>query len=306
MLTTACIGLLLVLLCAIAPPPTVAAAAEPCTRSLAVGSHVLTLDVGGVTRTAIVHLPDRLAPGTAVPLVLVLHGAGQQGALFETDTGFSSIADAKGFIAVYPDALPRSAAQQRPFWNINDTDPAQPDDVAFLRQLIDVVTAQGCVDATRVYATGMSNGASMTSRIGCELADRLAAIAPISGGYGSQPSCVPSRPVSVLEIHGTLDGTVPYHGKAGGFGAVRPYLDRWAGWDGCQPRPAGRLVAPRTLRLTWNGCARGTAVAHLRIEGGTHQVPGGAPPEPGPASPFSAPLLIWHFFASHRAAAPAS
>jgi polyhydroxybutyrate depolymerase len=273
-----------------------ARAAGSCPRSLPAGSSQVVVSSGGVDRTAIVHVPAAL-PATPVPLVLILHGAGQQGAYFEGDTGFSTIADAEGFVAVYPDALPGVGG--RPFWNMSDADPGRPDDVEFMRRLIATVQGGACTDPARVFATGMSNGGSMTSRLGCELSDRIAAIAPISGGYGSQPACTPVHPVSVLEIHGTLDRTVPYLGKANGYGAVRPYLDRWAAWDGCARSPSGRLLAPRTLQLLWHGCAAGTAVAHLRIGGGGHQVPGGAPPEGGPASPLSAPLMIWRFFATH-------
>jgi polyhydroxybutyrate depolymerase len=273
-----------------------ARAAQACERALPVGSAPITIRSGGLDRTAIVHVPAGL-PAAPVALVLVLHGAGQQGADFEADTGFSTIADAERFVAVYPDARP--GAGGRPFWNINDRETAAADDVGFLRDLLATVAAQACTDPARVFATGMSNGGSMTARIGCELSDELAAIAPISGGYGSQPACTPIHPVSVLEVHGTLDGVVPYAGKAGGSGAVMPYLDRWAAWDACRTRPSSHLVAPRVMRLDWRGCAVGTAVSHLRIGGGVHQVPGGSPPEPGPASPLSAPLLIWRFFATH-------
>jgi polyhydroxybutyrate depolymerase len=273
-----------------------ARAAQACGRTLPAGSAPIAIRSGGLDRTAIVHVPGTL-PAGPVPLVLVLHGAGQQGALFESDTGFSTIADAEGFVAVYPDARP--GVDGKPFWNMNDRVVGAADDVGFLRDLLATVAAQACTDPARVFATGMSNGGSMTARIGCELSDRLAAIAPISGGYGSQPACTPVHPVSVLEIHGTLDGVVPYAGKADGSGAVRPYLDHWAAWDACPTKPWGHLIAPRVLRLDWRRCAAGTAVSHLRIGGGVHQVPGGSPPEPGPASPVSAPLLIWRFFATH-------
>ena len=123
-------------------------------------------------------------------------------------------------MAVYPDALPGVGG--RPFWNMSDADPGRPDDVEFMRRLIATVQDGACTDPARVFATGMSNGGSITpSRLGCELSDRIAAIAPISGAYGSQPACTPVRPVSVMEVHGTLDHTVPYLGKANGYGAVR-------------------------------------------------------------------------------------
>ena len=275
------------------------AAAAGCRSTLAPGDQTLTLTSGGLQRTALVHVPSQPHVGL-LPVVVALHGAAQDGAFFAAYTGFSAIADAEGFIAVYPNALPSAAFRDRPFWTISGADPRAPGDVGFISDLLDTLQRTACTDPSRVFATGVSNGASMTARLGCELSDRFAAIAPVSGGYGAQPPCTPKRPVSVLEIHGLLDPIVPYAGLApAAAGAVRPYVGRWLAWDGCTGTPVGRVVAPRVLRLEWNACRASTAVWHLRISGGGHQLPGGDPPDSGPAATFSAPWLIWDFFRAH-------
>ena len=292
-------AVLAVLVAAPGAGASVTAPTAACQRTLAPGDQAITLTSGGLTRTALVHVPPH-APDRPLPLVLALHGAAQNGAFFAGYTGFSTIADAEGFIAAYPDALPAASFGNRPFWNISDSDPHAPNDVAFISDLLDALQRTACTDPQRVFATGVSNGAGMAARLGCELSDRVAAIAPVSGGYGAQPACTPHRPVSVLEIHGLLDPIVPYGGRTpAAAGAVRPYLGRWLAWDGCAGNPAGRVIAPRVLRLEWNGCRAGTAVWHLRISGGGHQLPGGDPPDSGPAATFSAPWLIWDFFRSH-------
>ena len=82
--------------------------------------------------------------------------------------------------------------------------------------------------ARSIYVTGVSNGGGMAARAACELADRLAAAAPVAGGYGTLPACRPSRPLPVLEVHGTGDGVVPYAGKGPRrSGSVAGWLGMW-------------------------------------------------------------------------------
>jgi polyhydroxybutyrate depolymerase len=265
----------------------------PCAQAPAAGGDSpITLTSGGHQRTAVLYTPPGAQQGQALPLVIALHGALQSAAFFEPYTGFSQIGAAEGFAVVYPNALGG-------YWTINDHDPTAPDDVQFISQLLDVVEAQDCIDPTRIYATGVSNGGGMTARLGCELSSRIAAIAPVAGGYGSLPPCEPTQPVSVLEVHGTDDGVVPY---ANAPGAIVPYVDAWARRDGCRGAYVVRRVAPQVLGYTWSRCADGAAVSHLEVFGGAHQIPGALPPDVGPNSSFSAPWAIWEFFSRHRLA----
>jgi polyhydroxybutyrate depolymerase len=267
-----------------------------CAQPPAPGDAALTLTSGGLDRTAILHVPTG-AGASPLPLLIGLHGAG--GSFFERDTGFSTIADDEGFYAVYPDAL---RADGRGTWNINDHRPDAPNDVEFISDLIDQVERTACVDPARVYVAGISNGGGMAARLACQLSGRIAGIASVAGGYSSLPPCEPANPVSVIEIHGTSDGTVPYAGPSAGTGAVQPWVATWARRDGCRSGPQRSRVAPRVLRLRWSGCLGGTAVEHLEVMGGTHQYPGGLPPDPGPSSSISSSWEIWSFLRSHRLA----
>jgi polyhydroxybutyrate depolymerase len=273
--------------------------AAGCAASTTAGSSTVTVMSSGLLRSAVVHVPASAA-GRRLPLLLALHGAAQNGSFFEGYTGFSTLADAQHFIAVYPNALKSPFFGNRPFWTIDNAHPSEPNDVQFIADLLTQLESTLCVDTNRVFATGVSNGGGMTARLGCELSDRIAAIAPVAGGYQTLPPCSPSRPVSVLEVHGTSDSTVPYNGAKGtGAGAVMPYVQAWAKVDGCRPAPAASTPAPRVVRLDYGGCADGTAVAHLRIVGGGHQLPGALPPDRGQAASIDAPLEIWRFFRTH-------
>jgi polyhydroxybutyrate depolymerase len=255
------------------------AAASPCGAGEHTGRYSLTLQSGGITRYALVNVPPGVPVNRALPLVLVLHGAGGTGRGMESGTGFSAVADRYGFVAVYPSAPWK-------MWNITAST-QKPDDVAFIRQLLDTVESQVCVDPSRVYATGVSNGGGMVALLGCAMSDRLAAIAPVAGNYAPLPPCAPDRPVSMLEIHGTADRSVPYR-------VVPGWVGTWLRLDGCPLAMRTSTPRPRTMRYDAGPCSEGAVVSNLEDFGGPHEWP------------VTANADVWRFFAPLRRAAGAS
>jgi len=275
---------------------TASSASPGCARpARGPGDLRVRIVVDGAVRTALLHVP-RAALGQPAPLVVAFHGTGGSGPFMAGYAGLSRVADRAGFIVAYPSA---DAEQER--WTAERPPrPGAPDDVAFTRRLLDALLDGHCVDPTRVSAVGVSNGGSFVARLGCELSERLAAIAIVAGGFGEGSSCRPARAVSVLEVHGTDDPVVPYRGREDGEGSVTRWLAGWVQRDGCAPAGRRRMVAPRVQRTDWVGCRAGTSVAHLRIAGGRHQWPGATPPDPGPVSTISAAREVWRFLASRR------
>lgn len=269
-----------------------ASAAAGCASTLVPGSHPVGVVVGGQRRFALVHVPRRFPAGRRLALVLALPGYGGSGPRMEPYSGFSPLADEDGFVVAYPS--PQGLA-----WN-STAARGRPDDVSFLGALITDLERTMCVDAERVYATGVSNGGGMVALAGCELSSRITAIAPVAGGYDGQPRCRPAHPLSVLEIHGTADPVVPYFGRTlrPTQDGVPPFVNAWVQRDGCSPRASTHALAPRTTVLAWGRCRGGTRVEHIRIRGGRHQWPGANPPDPGPPSTFCAACAIWSFFSS--------
>ncbi|MEA2479421.1 MAG: polyhydroxybutyrate depolymerase [Thermoleophilaceae bacterium] len=258
------------------------------------GNYVQHVESGGLQRTAVVHVPSKIA-GRPAPLLLGFHGSGGTGAFMQRYSGLSTVAGTAGFAAVYPSAA-------GPRWNLElSEDPTRPDDVLFVRRLIDTLGGRICFDKKRVYAAGVSNGGGMVALLGCKLSSRIAAIAAVAGGYGDLPACAPDRPVSVLEIHGTADQVVPYDGRDG-RGAAQVFAAEWAARDECPSDPVRHRVATHTLRYDWAPCASGTSVAHIALIGGEHAWPGATPPDPGPPAAIAAAPVIWAFLAPHRLA----
>jgi polyhydroxybutyrate depolymerase len=162
----------------------------------------------------------------------------------------------------------------------------------------------------------MSNGAIMSHRLACDLAGRIAAIGPVAGTIMRSP-CTPSRPVPVMEIHGSDDKNVPWEGGMGCGVASVPFTsvpDTIAGWltrNGCTTAPPSLLVAQGDGRCEIQGaCAAGAEVVLCTVQGGGHAWPGGGPREVvSPAcqqagagaqsTTFVASEQLWNFFRSH-------
>ena len=204
--------------------PVAKAAASGCDADMRPGLNHITVMSGGHEQRIDLLLPASFEPGKRVPLVIGLHPSSGNGAGFDQDTRLSEAANTKGFAVMLPDGgikLPRADGGDGHYWNI----PGVPliggaavprgtrDDVRFIADAIDHVVKRNCVDARRIYVTGMSGGARMSSMIGCRLADRVAAVAPIAGlraGRATGPEfaepdggdCRPSRPLAVLAVHG--------------------------------------------------------------------------------------------------------
>jgi polyhydroxybutyrate depolymerase len=164
------------------------------------------------------------------------------------------------------------------------------DDVGYVRAVVADLGTHIAVDAKRVFASGFSNGAAMSQRLGCEAADLVAAIAPASGeNQFALAGCAPSRPVAVLDLHGTLDKCWPYAGGNGGciepdlYVSVDTTLAGWASRNGCNATPTLTPLAPlagvndgtSVVRHDYAGCVAGGALAHLEVVGNGHYWPGG-------------------------------
>ncbi|RMH39982.1 MAG: hypothetical protein D6689_15130 [Deltaproteobacteria bacterium] len=230
------------------------------------GDDVWTIDTADGPRTARVHVPPGYDPRARTPVVLNFHGYTSTAQQQEWFSGLPAKADAAGFIAVHPQGVGNS-------WNggvgcCGDALAMDIDDVGFVRALIDELEARLCVDPHRIYATGMSNGGYLSHRLGCDLSDRIAAIAPVAG-LQTSPGCAPSRPVSVIHFHGTADTLVPYD-------QVAATIAGWVDRNGCAGTSTVTYANGDSTCETWSGCDQGVEVVLCTVDGGGHTWPGGA------------------------------
>lgn len=243
---------------------------------------------GGMTRTYVYRLPASLDPAKKPwPMVIALHGRMGTGAQQETLTHFSTIADREGFIVVYPDGIEKSWADGRPG---SPAEEAGTDDVGFISDLIDELVKDEGADPNRVFVTGMSNGAMMSYRLGCDLSNKVAAIGPVAGLLytGLADNCAPSRPISALIVAGTDDPLMPYAGgqvgsdTGGDVLSAQQTREKWAALNGCPTEPVKTTEPDKDpndgttiTKEAHSPCSADTEVLLYTIDQGGHTWPGG-------------------------------
>jgi polyhydroxybutyrate depolymerase len=275
------------------------------------GDHTRTVNVEDAARSYIAHVPPSYRPTHATPVVLNFHGGGGQARIQEQLSRMNVQADVAGFIVVYPEGTPALVGKLQTF-NAGSccgrAERKNVDDIAFTSTILDDLGKDLCVDRDRVYATGISNGAMMAYRLACELADRIAAIAPVAGTLGVE-NCSPSRPVSVLHFHGTADESVPYRGGFShkpltrnlAFRSVASSIGFFVGRNGCSTVPAVIYQKGDAKCFRYHPCSDQTEVRLCNIEGGGHTWPGGAPYLRGGKTSYDidANEEMFKFFALH-------
>ena len=304
--------------------------------SLEPGDYYQHIFAGGRVRTYRLHIPSSYSDGNPMPLVIVLHGSGIGANSLSTKAycDMDEKADEEGFITVYPNGeiLRLSSYLKLPIaylWDLyalirisrewNRWDDNDIDDVDFIRTLMNHLETNLNVDPSRIYVMGISGGAMMTYRLGAELSDRIAAIAPIAGSIGGLgfvperndsliPYIIPNpiSPLPVITFHGLQDESVPY---AGGWKqvfdwgsndlwvyivSVNESVSFWVEHNNCDPIPqvetseSGRMI----IKTYMNGTDNSEFVLVTYVEG-NHEWFKSPPHE------MSVNDLVWDFFEQH-------
>jgi polyhydroxybutyrate depolymerase len=277
------------------------------------------VEVGGAERQVREFLPASYGT-TPAPVVIQLHGylSGAEGQI--AMSAIEPVAESGGFVVLSP-----QGNGERPYWNaVPHAD--LPDDVAFVDALIDDVVATRCVDPTRIYVMGLSNGAFLASLVACRLSNRVAGVAAVAG-LQSPADCAPADPVPMLAIHGTDDRFVPADGTRGPaledlpfdadstrafdglpWAPVRTSAQEWAARNGCEATPATSSVSPSVTEVEYGGCRDDADVVLYEVAGGGHTWPGSRFSQAsagvlGPTTTeIDANTVIWDFFRAHQQA----
>ena len=281
------------------------------------GDTTRVLDIAGVERDYMVHIPEKYDPARPTPVVVAFHGGGSHAGQMVYFSGLNAKSEEAGFVVVYPNGSGRldrlltfNGGLCCGYAVFN-----QVDDVAFTRAVLDDLATVVMVDPKRVYATGMSNGAILSYRLASELSDRIAAIASVAGTMGTL-RIQAKRPVPVIHFHGTKDEFVPFTGGTGvrsitqaKFTSVQFSIDAWVRHNGCNETP--KVVdlpdaaddGMTSKRTTYGSSKEGAEVVLVEISGGGHTWPGRPSRAEflGPTTKdFQANDLIWEFFERHE------
>jgi polyhydroxybutyrate depolymerase len=267
-------------------------------------THVIMVKVGDDYRSVQLHIPAGHDGETPLPLVFNLHGTGGSAERQEKLTAMSTIADEEQFLLVGGMAVYKPHGPVT--WNAI-LDPDGVNDIDYISAAIDAVDRKVPVDRKQIFATGMSGGGRMSSRIACELSDQIAAVAPVAGvQFGA--NCNPLRPIPLLTFHGLADTVNTYSGEDAQrnpfwVAGVEEAVALWADSNGCGTEPLAKTLTAEITRLSYADCSGGADVVFFRIENAGHSWPGSAlyaqRADRTTNMDIDASRLIWEFFEAH-------
>jgi polyhydroxybutyrate depolymerase len=270
------------------------------------------ITVDGIGRTYILHVPESVDNSKPAPLVFVLHGGGGTAKRMNTLTGFNKVSDQYGFILCYPQGIDKQWNDGRNV-NITRINGIEVNDVKFISSLIDTLIQKYDIDSSRIYACGISNGGMMSFRLGCELNNKIAAIAPVAISMSEYMynSCKPGKPVPLMYIFGNEDPLVPYKGGSISFGrgevvSVENTLAFWGKNNECSDSPVITAIDKEdddtyVKKFVFSGETQRNEIVFYLIYGGGHTWPGGRQYLPEfivgrTSQEFNASEVIWKWF----------
>jgi polyhydroxybutyrate depolymerase len=263
--------------------------------------------VGGKFRTFILNLPSKYYETPNVPLVLAMHGVAGSAPTTEQYFLINEKADEQNYAIIYPEGVVSTAINKNRTWNAgtccefaakNDIN-----DVGFISALIDSMPKAFKINKKKIYATGMSNGGMLSYRLACELSNKIAAIAAVSGPMVVKQTCNPARAMPILHIHSVKDKIIPYLGGQVDLGLIPSVSTTLTAWSKINDCKEIAKVTQETdiLKVTqWTNCNQNTEIIFYLTKDGGHIWPGSNVP-PGllsdvPSRAINANQLIFEFF----------
>lgn len=274
------------------PRAAVASAGCAAGTARAAGTDEVTTTSGGVARTYLRRIPTGYDAKNPLPVIIDFHGYGEGAQVHTFMSEWGPRADAEHFVVIYPQGLGATPAWATALGSA---------DLTFFSNLLDEVEAGVCVDQRRVFVSGLSMGAFMTSSVACQFADRVAAVG-IVAGVRNPTGCAPSRAVPMVTFHGTADTFVAYE-------PVPATVAAWAARNKCFPKALEDSIASDVV-LTRYLCPTGAEVGFYRIDGGGHAWPGSefskqiASVVGFTTFSINASDIMWDFFERHPLPAP--
>ncbi len=227
------------------------------------GVRTHSIEVDGQTRTYRVHVPTYYDPNLRYPVVFSFDGIDGSGAQMQSYAGLDTIPA----LVVYPDSLP--SKQGFTAWQGAPYSRAGTNDTQFVKELLEVIPGQYCVDSTKLFAVGMSNGGAFATIVGCQFGDKIRAVASVSGAY--YQSCKnEARTPSLLVMHSVDDNRVPFYGEvARGLPEVPGWVKARAEARSCTGEPTVQ-TNNSSKRYLWTGCKDGSLLTFVVLNGQEH------------------------------------
>ena len=259
----------------------------------------------GIQRDYILYIPELYDGNTTVPLVLNFHGFGSSASQQMFYGDFRDIADTERFLLVHPEGTTFIGNQ---FWNVGFPGlSSNIDDVGFTEALIDELATLYAIDLDRVYATGMSNGGFMSFLLACQLSEKIAAVASVTGSMTQDTfdDCNAQHPTPVLQIHGTEDDVVLYNENNLSL-PIPDVISYWVDHNNCETTPTTTTLPDVDVsdgstieHSVYEDGDNGVTTEHMKVIGGGHTWPGSVLNTAGTNQDIDASMEIWLFFSRY-------
>jgi len=245
-----------------------------------------------------IYIPASYDGSKAFPLVFNLHGFGSNGFQQQFYSEMGETAQENDFLVCFPNGVDNA-------WNVGWANGSTADDVGFISALIDHLSAEYNIEPNQVYSCGMSNGGFMSYRLACELNDKIAAVASVTGSFSPDyfGECEPGKSVPALEIHGTADLVVPYNGSPTLSIGIEEVISFWTENNQCVLSPDTTIIedivttdSSTAIQVDYKDCDLETQVSLIKIDGGGHTWPGASFDAGVTNQDFNASQAIWDFF----------
>ena len=231
----------------------------------------------GIDRDFSIYIPESYTHDSPSSMIFVFHGFGGSNDFIMYTSDFNSISERENFIVVYPQG---SSFWGYPHWNVGGwTNGSSVNDIEFIDFLIYLISDQYNINQNRVYATGMSNGGFFCHLLACQLSDKIAAVASVTGSMTNEilNNCDPSKEVPILQIHGTEDPIVTYEGNSAiGSIGIESVLSYWKLNNYCDEPEITELYDSNpndsfyVHRILFDNGVNGSKVDHYKVFGGEH------------------------------------
>ncbi len=263
-----------------------------------------SLTYKGFTRTYLFHVPPGYANTKPTSLILALHGGFGSAVNIESQSQLSIKSDEADFIVVYPEGIKVLGIRT---WNAGGccggAESFNIDDVGFIDTLIEKLSTEYNIDQKRIFATGISNGGMMCYRLASDLANKIAAVAPVAATMVIKTTVNASRAVPIIHFHSFNDTNVPYTGGIGSGVSdhYNPPLDSvfnvWMNVNGCLKKDTIQNDQDYLL-VKWSNCINNSEIHFYITHDGGHSWPSGVKYLPGdePSKVINADDLLWEFF----------
>ena len=225
-----------------APTPPVSEPSENCVF-YSTNTERCSLTHKGLDRYYLIYTPTTITDNDEAPVLFALHGYGSSAETHKAYTMHEPFANTNKAIVVYAQGykLETALTSSSSHWNVGAwTIGSTVDDIDFINTVIDLIDDKAVINKNRIYSSGMSNGGFMSYNLACNLSSRIAAIVSVTGSFSSEmlADCNPEHPTPVMQIHGTLDPTVPFNGNSAlGMVPIETTLEFWADYNLCNPVP---------------------------------------------------------------------